>query len=342
MNTIGDRATQLKMANPESKYWVFTYWCKPELTEEKTIDAKYPKHPKFGDDYKTERSVRHMTYLRYQEEVGEECGRDHLQGYVEFDAKVARNWLKKTFDDSIHWEVRKGSAVEADEYASKEDTRKDGGFAGKFGTISKPEPGKRNDLLEVANRVKAGSTLKRIAEEFPVEVIKFHRGITTLIDLTMRAPPDIPKTVIVLYGGAGTGKSSWARKFFSDNNFSFYCPAMNNSGVLSFESYGDQEWLWLDDFAYGALTAQALKLLTDRYPCQLPGRGSSRWAQHRGVVITSNYSIDQWYPASPMEVPPLIRRCTEYWEVDKEFWTWMLPDCFGPHKRPNPMREFLH
>jgi len=201
------------------------------------------------------------------------------------------------------------------------------------------EQGKRNDLHKVADAVMEGKSLKRIAQEFPVQTIKFAKGIQTLIDLTQDHPEDEPKRVIVLYGPPGTGKSSFARRFLDDVG-SWYAPAMNNAGALSFESYADQEWLWLDDFASGALTPQALKLLCDRYPTQLPGRGSSKWARHCGVVITSNFPIEAWYKEQ-VEAVAIRRRCSEIWICEKEMWRWDGGSKPNPAEKPNPMKHFM-
>lgn len=308
----------------------------------------YNKHPEHGyeavepitlDDYKTQRGQVSITYTSGQEEKAPETGQLHKQGYVEFSDEVRFSWLKRTFNARIHWEKRKGTAQQADDYVHKEESAT-GAFKWREGNMRVIEQGKRNDLHTVADKVLAGASLKRLAEEHPVEVIKFAKGIQTLIDLTQGVPEDTEKRVIILYGAPGTGKSSWARRFLEEQE-SFYCPAMNNAGALSFESYADQEWLWLDDFASGALTAQALKCLCDRYPTQLPGRGSSKWARHRGVIVTSNYPIETWFK-EPVEAAAIRRRCEEIWITERTRWRSDGGKKRGPSEKPNPMSEFVH
>lgn len=319
--------------DPRGKYWCWTYNKHPEHGYE-------PVMPNTLDDYKTQRGQVSITYTCGQEEKAPTTGQLHIQGYVEFDNEVRFSWLRATFNGRIHWEKRKGTAKQASDYSKKDDTAVAGGIRWELGELSQNEQGKRNDLATVADKVLAGATLKRLAEEHPVEVIKFAKGIQTLIDLTHGVPDDCPKKVIILYGQPGTGKSSWARRFLSEQE-SFYCPAMNNAGALSFESYADQQWLWLDDFASNALTAQALKCLCDRYPTQLPGRGSSKWARHVGVVITSNYPIETWFK-EPVEAAAIRRRCAEIWITERDFWRWDGGSVKSPAQKPNPMREFIH
>lgn len=314
--------------DPQGKYWCYT------------MHAPYGAHPSIEEDYKTQRSNISVTYSIGQEEKCPDTGALHLQCYVEFNCEVRFSWLKKTFDPRIHWERRKGSAALASAYCEKEESYNAGGVRWKVGEISNPAPGKRNDLHDVADKVMSGMSLKRLAEENPVEVIKFARGIQTLIDLVQPPPADTPKRVIILYGAPGTGKSSWARRFLEDLGDTFYTPAMNNAGVCSFESYADQQWIWLDDFASGALTAQALKCMCDRYPTQLAGRGSSRWARHHGVIITSNYPIETWFKEQ-VEATAIRRRCEQIWIYEKEKWRYDGGKMHMPAEKPNPMKEFV-
>ena len=307
------------------------FWCY-------TIFDDYSNIPNNIDDYKTQRGIYSVTYTVGQEEKCPETNRKHLQCYVEFDKEVKFSWLKKTFNNKIHWERRKGNAMQAADYCKKDESAT-GEINWEHGEISVPNQGKRNDLAIVGEKVMAGMSLKRIAEEHPIEVIKFARGIQTLIDLVQDPPEDTPKRVIILYGEPGSGKSSWARRFLKDE--SYYCPAMNNAGALSFESYADQKWIWLDDFQSGALTAQALKCMCDRYPSQLAGRGSSRWARHHGVIITSNYPIETWYKEQ-VEAVAIRRRCEQIWICYKTKWVYSGGTMHNPAEKPNPMSDFIH
>lgn len=328
--------------DPAGKYWCWTLHRDdaggygPSPTDP-TANVAIPEDL---SDYKTERSTISITYTIAQEEKAPDTGRIHLQGYVEFDHAVHLSWLKKTFNKRIHWERRKGTAKQASDYSEKEDSRLEDGRSWKKGVISNPEQGKRNDLHEVADQVMSGMSMKRIAEEHPVQVIKFARGIQTLIDLVQEVPEDIEKTVIILYGEPGSGKSSWAKRYLREIKESYYCPAMNNAGALSFESYADQAWLLLDDFASGALTAQALKQLTDRYACQLPGRGSSKWTRHHGVIITSNYPIESWFK-EPVEAAAIRRRCSQIWICQKMSWRYDGGSQRMPAEKPNPMTGYF-
>lgn len=322
----------MAVPNIQGKYWCWTL----HYSEEHKYEREYPDE---CQEYKNEQGTGYtVTYTVGQEEKAPETGALHLQAYVEFDREVKLNWLKSAFSQRIHWERRQGNAQQASDYCKKEDSRT-GAISWEHGELSRSQQGKRSDLHAVMDKIKQGYTLKRLCEDHGVSVMKYHKGIQQVIDLTDKIPKDDkPKRVIILYGPPGTGKSSWARRFLEDKTF--YCPDANNAGALSFESYGDQDWLWLDDLASGALTAQALKLMLDRYPSKLPGRGCSKWSQHSGVLITSNYSIESWYK-EPVEALAIRRRAEQIWICDKEIWRYDggTMRCMD---KPNPMAEFMH
>lgn len=322
----------MAIPNIQGKYWVWTLHYHDELKYER----EYPDEAK---DYANASGTTYrVTYTVGQEEKCPETGNLHLQCYVEFDREVKLNWLKSAFSQRIHWERRNGNAQQASDYCKKEESRT-GAISWEEGELSRSQQGKRSDLHAVMDKIKQGYSMKRLCEDHGVSVIKYAKGIQTVIDLTDAIPKDdVPKRVIILYGPPGTGKSSWARKFLSEMG-SFYCPDANNAGALSFESYGDQEWLWLDDLASGALTAQALKLMCDRYPSKLPGRGCSKWSRHSGVLITSNYSIESWYK-DEVEARAIRRRAEQIWICEKDIWRYD-GGTMRANDKPNPMREFM-
>lgn len=322
----------MAVPNIQGKYWVWTL----HYDEEVKYQRDYPDH---AQEYANAAGTTYrVTYTVGQEEKCPDTGNLHLQCYVEFDREVKLNWLKSAFSTRIHWERRNGTAQQASDYCKKEESRT-GGISWEEGELSRSQQGKRSDLITVVDKIKQGFTLKRLCEDHGVEVIKYARGIQTMIDLTAGPPADIEKRVIILYGQPGTGKSSWARKFLMDMGNSFYCPDANNAGALSFESYGDQDWLWLDDLASGALTAQALKLMCDRYPSKLPGRGCSKWGRHTGVLITSNYSIESWFKEE-VEARAIRRRAEQIWICEKDIWRYD-GGTIRANDKPNPMKEFM-
>lgn len=135
-------------------------------------------------------------------EVGA-SGTPHFQGYVEFTEPT--NWSKAhELLLNGHMETRRGTAQQASDYC-----KKDGTFI-EWGQRS--EQGERTDLQQVAEAVIAGVTLLDIAMNYPVQFIKFHKGIQAL-QCKLIEPRCTTPTVRVFWGGTGTGKSYRARQW---------------------------------------------------------------------------------------------------------------------------------
>lgn len=137
----------------------------------------------------------------------------------------------------------------------------------------------------------------------------------------------------VLWGDAGAGKSWKACELMGWNGLddTVYIPEQNNAGILSFENYAGQKWIFLDDFEPKSLPVTVLKRMTDRYNCVLPGRGQSVTASHVGVVITCNYKPENWYPES-VDWRALLRRMDTLLHCRLPGWT----DCLTGEELPNP------
>ena len=101
-------------------------------------------------------------------------GTRHLQAVLRFKNQVHFNTAKSIFQpEQPHVEVCE-SPLSSLAYCTKEEGREEGPVS----TLSKDEveQGKRSDLGEVAQAVRSGQSLKRVAEQFTIQFIKYHRG----------------------------------------------------------------------------------------------------------------------------------------------------------------------
>lgn len=134
-----------------SRNWVFTY---NNYTDE--IIAKLSV---LG----IEQGVK---YIVFGKEVGE-TGTPHLQGFVRFSKQVRRTKAVSIIGDC--WMEVAVSEVDAIKYA-----KKDGDFV-EVGSVEK-KPGRRNDLEEFKNDVKAGTlSLKEVREKHSETYAKYSR-----------------------------------------------------------------------------------------------------------------------------------------------------------------------
>ena len=223
----------------------------------------------------------------------EEVTTPHLQGYIEFATRRHLNRVKRTRSlDGAHWEPRKGTAEQAIEYCSKEESRVDGPFeVGKRPSPS--QQGKRTDLEIATDLLKQGKTVASLAESCPTVFVKYFRGLNALAN-TLQAPRSSPPVVWLLVGPPGAGKTRWAYEHAGDADSLWSSPL---SGGQWFDGYSNQKYALLDDFA-GKMSkfglTDLLRLL-DRYKLLVPIKGGfASWCPS-SILITSNYHPREWY-----------------------------------------------
>jgi len=235
-----------------------------------------------------------VKYCIWQLEEGEE-GTPHLQGYVVMNSKKSLRQMK-LLDATAHWEARKGSHKQAKDYASKEDTRKEGPF--EIGT--EPAQGKRSDLEEVFAMVAAGKSISEIAATTPSSYIRYHRGIVAM-KFAITKPRNFKTEVIIIWGETGVGKSKWALDTYGDTA---YWKAPNSKW---WDGYEGHEVAIIDEY-YGWLSWTELLRLADRYPCSVETKGGSVQFVSKTLVFLSNQHPIEWYSNPKCQYPTLARR----------------------------------
>lgn len=248
-------------------------------------------------------------YLVYGKEKGQ-SGTPHLQGFITFSKPKRLSALKK-ISDTAHWEITKGTSLQASDYCKKgsqsHDEWKEHGASGpNFGVGAEvfedgiaPTPGKRTDLQGVCDMIKDGESLQSIASQHPETFIKFGRGIRDL-KLTLDTKYTPAGTRGIWYWGApGTGKSRKARE---DNPDAYLKPQSK-----WFDGYNGEDVIILDDMDTNIL-GHYLKIWTDRYPCTGETKGGTINLQHDKFIVTSNYSIQQLWPDDKEMQAAILRR----------------------------------
>lgn len=227
-------------------------------------------------------------YMVYGKEKGKE-GTPHLQGYFTFKAMKRLSALKKLFP-TAHWEIAKGTSLQASDYCKKE-----GNFV-EFG--KPPSQGTRTDLSAAVDLIKNGASMTSVADEHPETFVKFSRGLREL-----KLILDKPYTPAGLrgkwyWGPPGTGKSRKAR----EDNPNSYLKSQNKW----WDGYAGEDTVILDDLDTNVL-GHYLKIWADRYACTGETKGGTVNLQHDSIIITSNYSIEALWPDDE-EMQKAIRR----------------------------------
>lgn len=214
----------------------------------------------------------------FQKEIGD-SGTPHFQGYVKFSKKTRKPSLLLP-EMAAHW-LRCDANYAA--YCQKEDTRIEGPWI----VNSARTQGKRSDLVECAELLKAGKSMLVVAESYPSQVIRYQQHFRRFQALY---PPQRTKDLEVhlFTGKPGSGKT---RAAYEMDPLLFALPVGKD---LWFDNYTGQSTVLIDDFAGNVGLTQLLQIL-DRYPVQVPVKGGFVWWCPNVIIITTNVPLTQWY-----------------------------------------------
>lgn len=254
-----------------------------------------------------------VRYLIFQHE---RATRDHIQGYVEFNAPTRLNAVKTIFGcPKMHLETRRGSRDQARNYCQKEEGRVQGPW--EWGNWERGGSGKRNDLSEVAELARNGTGILEIAEKFPATFIRNHRGIRELKFLFDQEKSRVRNreiSVVVITGPTGVGKTHLVFDYCSRNNIPLFKLDEGAGGTLWYDGYSGESALLLDDY-YGWIPYGNFLKVLDKYPFRCPIKGGHVWAAWEFIFITSNKPPEQWYKKG---FPDALKRRITCWYVMDE------------------------
>ncbi len=246
----------------------------------------------FWRDLATRNIMPHnIRYFILQEEIGEagesNTGTVHLQGYIEFTRSKSLTQLKHDFGDSIHWESRRGTQLEARNYCRKQRTRVLGGMSLESGTAARSRFS--GDMIEALEQ---GAKPSEIAENFPKEFIKKCCGIERWYNkVTAKVPRKWQMEVVICFGPTGVGKSWWA----CEENADVYHVPWPMGGRWWWPEYEGEECVVMDEFRHQIKMDLMLKIL-DRHPMKIEWKGGNTEFRSKTIIITTNIDPMQWYP----------------------------------------------
>jgi len=251
-------------------------------------------------DYIWDEKVR---FAIWQHERGE-SGTEHTQGYIEFKDNIKLNGIKKfTHFDRAHIEKRLGSRDQAISYCRKEETRINGPFI--YGDEGKGQ-GRRTDLTEISVKVKEGARLQTIADEHPESFIKYHKGISALVEISDKRVRPSKVDVILHIGLPGTGKTFWAH-----NELKEMPKFIKGSSTQHWwDGYEGEDIVVLDEFK-GWLQYTSWCGIVDRYPVKVECKGGTKNFIASKIYITTNYEPLEWWKEGDFKREAIYRRITK-------------------------------
>lgn len=230
-------------------------------------------------------------------------GRRHIQAYIYWRNQHRLSSIREIFHTAIgvypHAEIARGSPEQNKQYCSKTDTAVAGSFR-EFGEL--PRQGRRGDLDDIAEMAKSES-LETIADTYPSQFIRYHRGIAALQHLAMckHRDPSVPVHVEWWFGPTGTGKSRAAFQTYPDAYVK-----MNNKW---WDGYLAHETVIIDDYRPSLCTFQEFLRILDRYPMRVEIKGASvPLAAVRFIITTTKRPELIWEGRTEEALNQLLRR----------------------------------
>lgn len=311
--SVGQYYPQLRSKNMPAKvrFWVFT---------DNVVGAAQPRWKELPSG---------VRYIIYQVEKVEH---EHLQGYVELISGQRLSWVKKNISSTAHWEIRHGTQQEAIAYCKKDESRVSGPY--ELGVPSKGR-GSRTDVIAFRDAIKSGKRRRDLFEEQPLMMARYYKFYDHYKrTIVPERSEDERFKVMLFYGSTGTGKTRKVYKEWGKSNNFRRLPC--NNGTMWFDGYDMHKYVLLDDFAGAASHISLVMLLQilDRYPIEVPVKGSFTWWLPIKIVVTTNLHPRNWYKWENRESQYLAlkRRFTAVFDFDtlnergkpksvgKDFW----------------------
>lgn len=235
-------------------------------------------------------------YLVFGFEVGE-SGTPHLQGYVEWQNGRTLRGLKR-LGKRIHWEERRGSPKQAEDYCKKD---------GKFWEDGTPlAQGERSDLIEIKDDIMNGKiTPDDICLENPELYHMYGRTFNKIMDLKNRKKFRTWMTKGEwIWGPTGVGKSHRAFEGFDPDTHYVW---VNDNGW--WDGYVGQKIVIINDFR-GEIKFNELLCLIDKWPHSVRRRNREPFPflAEKVIITTSMRPGDIYGGIDEDRIDQLLRR----------------------------------
>lgn len=250
----------------------------------------------FDTTWDTGKCSADIKWLRGQEEVAPETGKDHFQLYFVLSRPMRMHGAKMALGSgSAHLDKCKGTHQQCLAYVTKSTSRKPGGLSFSIGEDGVAGQGSRTDH-EAAVEILRDGGVKRLLDDDPVYVLKHCSKIQKFVsyEQVYRSPVQRNVQFWFVSGESGKGKTAGVLEIFS--------------GVFQLQKTQSGYWydgydptihkvLLIDDVQPGDIKLTDLLRMCDRWVYPVPYKGGMVNALWEMVVITSNYNWDSIFYA---------------------------------------------
>lgn len=259
-----------------------------------------------------------ITFICIAKEIAPTTNTPHLQGYFEMKHQKTITAIKKQLDycQNIHLEEAIASADKNIKYCSKTISLATGipvANNDKWFTRGSPkQQGHRTDLELIAELAQDISIpMKEVANTYPSEFVKYHKGIERLRQLQYEPRTEKP-TVIWRYGKSGVGKTFKATEDHPD----YYI----KDDTKWWDNYTQQEAIIIDDFDHKTWNYRDFLRLLDKHKYQGQTKGGQVWINSPYIYITCEFSPRQLYYGNELEqVMRRLSKLIHVKEIDNEY-----------------------
>lgn len=241
-----------------------------------------------------------LTYYVAQHERGE-GGHEHIHVFCQFGKRVKPGHLgailpKRWRECNPHFERRRGTPEEADAYHRKEETRIAGPHSRGTLKADRAGQGKRNDVKEATAIIRAGGSLRRVAEEHPEAFVRYHRGFSALRAVLQPEPERLAArpNVFILWGDSCVGKTTWCYNTFGASLYKVRLPERGD--MLRFDGYDPEkhDTLLFDEFG-SKVDIKTINELCDVWPFRARLYGGEQLIRPKTIIFTDNDDPQTWW-----------------------------------------------
>lgn len=262
---------------------------------------EWVSHPLQFHDWIKARCPGGVRCIVHQRERGL-AGTEHLQCYFKTINKFKFKAMQNKFMKYGWVDIARDDAACA-AYCQKDDTRCANGGPYITGTLptTSGSQGHRNDLVVACDSIKAGKSLRHVAQNYPTTFVKYHAGFASLAQWIKPTGFKARPRCLWFYGDTACGKTYTAYQMCRQVD-----PDLEStiklvvSATGFFNGYTDQKNVIFDDFN-GAIEIEMLFKLMDEGHMDVPVKGSTVPWKAELIIFTANKSPEVVYQTAFMK-----------------------------------------